>query len=388
MKKVHRCVLLTLAPFPVGNVSTLRYSSYLKELVRKGIPSKVIIYAPTSMAACVKYSNGVSDGIDYEYSTKVTWGRISRFFKPIYLIFGLISSIFIIKKYEANVLILYGENIFFVNLFYKIVSKLLNLKYIGDRSEYPSIKTRQSKLRIWFYKLKTSWFDGMLVMTKELEKYYKSCSKKNNFTFLLPMTITPERFEKVKKHNVEEKYIAVVFGTHNRDGLYESLNSFAYYINKLNGIYKMVLIGDFENMPNVIELKKVIIENKIENKIELKGKVSINEVPSLLKSASCLLTTPNFYISGGFPTKLGEYMLSEAPIVATKVGELDQYVEDKQDLLFCEKSNFKSIAESIKWIETHEIEAQNMGKRAAKKAKTVFNAETYVNKLVHFIDTI
>ena len=55
-KKVSklRIALVTHAPFPVGNVSTMRYSSYLKAMCKAGVYSYVLIYCPTKMAAHIK----------------------------------------------------------------------------------------------------------------------------------------------------------------------------------------------------------------------------------------------------------------------------------------------------------------------------------------------
>ena len=70
-----RCAVITMAPFPKGNVSTVRYTSYLKSLVKEKCYTFVLIYCPTRMAAHINNRFGIYEGINYQYATKPTWGK-------------------------------------------------------------------------------------------------------------------------------------------------------------------------------------------------------------------------------------------------------------------------------------------------------------------------
>ncbi len=380
-----RCAVVTMAPFPVGNVSTLRFTSYLKALAKREIFSYVLVYCPTKMAKKIKEQSGMYEGIFFQYATKITWSHGFLAEKIFFLILGLLKSAYYIKKNRITTLILYGDNHFFVTLYYKILCMILGIKMIGDRSELPALAIRTSRIRLFFYELKQRFFDGMIIMTKQLMSYYSKFFKNESTLFFLPMTIDAERFKCVERETVEKEYIAVVFGTHNRDGLLESIQAFAYYKNQLCGKFDLVLIGNFEGMPNFLSLKKQIQESSISNHVHIMGLLDNNLVPQYLKNASCLLTTPNSYVSGGFPTKLGEYMLSGVPIVATKAGELLDYVTPSVDLFVSEPGDIESIASNILAIEKNPSYAQNVAENARKKALTVFNAEFYIDDLISFM---
>ena len=383
MLNQYRCAVVTMAPFPKGNVSTLRYTSYLLALVKRQIYSLVLIYCPTTMAKHISYRSGIYKGIEYQYATKITWGKFDNLIVKIcYLLVGLFNCVKYIRKKKINILILYGENPLIVNLFFLIVCKLFNVKYIGDRSEYPSLKVRNSKVRSWIYKKKIGLFDGIIVMTHELFEYYSSCSRKVHFCFLLPMTIDVNRFDNLGDR-YRLGYIATVFGVHNRDGLYETIKAFLKY-KEQNGSYNLWLIGNYDAMPNKEILDDLIYSSKLSDKIQILGKVDIDKVPKILYNASCLITTPNFYISGGFPTKLGEYMLSGTPVIATKVGEIPNYVNDKREVLLVEPGNIDDIADKILFVEKNPKVTMCMALNAEKKAKTVFSASTYVDGLLSF----
>ncbi len=382
--KELRVGLVSQAPFPVGNVSTMRYTSYMKALFQNGIYSYVLIYCPTRMAAHIKTSSGSFNGIEFQYSTLTTWKKYNLWNKGYYLFKGLLNSISYLNSKNLSTLILYGDNSFVVTFFYWLYTRVTKKRFIGDRSELPSVNERKSKLKMSVYALKQRMFDGMIIMTKQLMSFYSQYSRRKDFLFLLPMTIDPLRFEGLKKKIQERPYIAVVFGTHNRDGLVESLRSYELYCKK-GGTYELQLIGDYENMPNKVELDALIKSLKFKERIHILGKLPNDSVPRILYNASVLLTTPNFYISGGFPTKLGEYMLSEVPIVATKVGELLDYIEPGIDMLMSEPRDYESISSCMLKLEGDSMLAQTLSRNAKRKAQNVFCVDSYMDSFLKFL---
>lgn len=378
-----KVALVTMAPFPGGNVSTLRFSSYMKALLKQGCSSYVLIYCPTSMAASQEERCGVHEGIRFQYATKTTWTYGNIIEKIIFLLIGLTKSVWYLHRFRPDSLILYGDNAAFVVLFYSLVARVLGSKFVGDRSELPTIRQRESYYRLKLYEAKQRLYDGMIIMTKQLCDYYSRFSSNKNFVFFMPMTIDVNRFSNIRA--IKEPFVATVFGTHNRDGLAETIRAYIYYVRKLNGIYNLMLIGNYDKMPNKDELDTILDNSGIKDKIIIKGPVPISNVPLLLASASCLITTPKVYVSGGFPTKLGEYMLSGTPIVATIAGEMLDYIEPGKDMLMCEPDNISKIADNIKFIENHPKEALLLASNAKKKASSFFNANTYVKELIPWL---
>ena len=379
-----RVAVVTHAPFPRGNVSTMRYTSYLKSLQKLGVFTFVLIYCPTRMASDVKERSGIYNGISYQYATNPSWKNYNLLNKIIFLIKGLFNSIKYLNKNEISTIILYGDNPFIVHLFFWIYTLFTGKKFIGDRSELPSLEERNSKTKLFLYGVKQRMFDGMIIMTKQLLSFYSQYSKKSNFLFFLPMTIDPERFNGVHKRKLKCPYIAVVFGTHNRDGLEESLMSFDLYCKK-GGRYHLKLIGDYANMPNKEVLDNIIHDSMYCSRIHILGKQPNNILPEILINAEILMTTPNSYISGGFPTKLGEYMLSGVPIVVTKVGELLDYISPDVDMLMNKPGDIDGISNSLLKLEVDNDLATNLSVNAELKAKKVFCADSYAQSLKSFL---
>ena len=379
-----RCALVTLNPFPIGNVATIRYSSYMAAIANAGCYSKVYVYAPSRTARFNTELSGVHNGIHYEYTSgKITLRNRNVISILYYLIVGIIRCCRSIVKDDINVLIL-GNTAWPINLLFKILCRKRGVKFYGERSEYPFTHYQNNKIKQWVYIKKIRWFDGMILMTEELVNYYSSLLKWEKPTFLLPMTIDCHRFDNVKKVKSEYEYIAVVFGVHNRDGLLESIQAYNKY-RKLGGTYHLLLIGNYDGMPNRELLDIEVCNGGYNMDIHIKGLIPNDKLPQMLLGASCLMTTPKAYISGGFPTKLGEYMLSGVPIVATAAGDVLKYVEADKEIKISNPMDIDSVANNLLYIEQNKKESNDMACRAAKKAKKAFNAETYVQDLLAFL---
>ena len=387
-KNKLRFALIFLGPYPKGNVSTIRIHSYCKSLAKKGYFVKILLLAPCKEAAVNDQKNGVYEGVHYQYLTDVTWkdSNISIYVKIFYYILGLMKSLKYFKEDGISCLLSYHNNPL-SNVFYWGVSRLLSIPFVLDKTEYPRGYQKRSKVIEKIDRFFLKFYDGFIVISNELKEYY---SHINHKVFLLPMTIDIDRFKNSKIKCSREPYVAVVFGTHNRDGLKESIMAYKKYLEILvhEAPYRLMLIGDLESLSNIIDIKTYIAENNLADKIDFMGLVDINEVPSLLLNASCLLTTPNYYISGGFPTKLGEYMLSGVPIVATSAGEINHYLTNEKDILLSEPGNICDIALNLYFVHKNSRKAKLLAKNAYQTVLNNFNADNYIDDLVFFIKSI
>ena len=203
------------------------------------------------------------------------------------------------------------------------------------------------------------------------------------------MTIDMDRFKGFHRQNVLNPYIAIVFGTHNRDGLFESIISYnKYYELAKSKPYRLILIGNYEVLSDKDKITKYIQENNLQENIEIKGLVRADEVPQILINADCLLTTPSEYISGGFPTKLGEYMLSGVPVVLTIAGEVGDYTTNMENVLSSQPGNWDEVAANILYVQENRKESLIIAENAKLLANQVFNANNYIVDLISFITKI
>ena len=200
------------------------------------------------------------------------------------------------------------------------------------------------------------------------------------------MTVDSKRFAGLTKQP-SEKYIAYCgTASNNKDGVDELIKSFAI-VNKTHPEVKLYIIGKTPDKDDAFGNLKLIENLGVKDSIVFTGIVSAAEMPQILKNAAVLaLDRPDsLQAQCGFPTKLGEYLLTENPVIVTKVGDIPLFLKDGETALLAEERNPKEFSSKIIWALEHPEEAAEIGKAGAQVAMREFN---YLNETKKIIDVI
>ena len=264
-----------------------------------------------------------------------------------------------------------------------------------ERSEFPNVilKTKGIKkiiktVEYKYYLMKVlPRIDFIIVMTKTLIEHYSKLVGKNAKLYHMPMTVEVERFQNIIPFNPGYKYIAYC-GTMNKDkdGVHILIEAF-HKIVLDNLELKLILIGPKEPETDYNEIKKYISDNKIEDKVDFIGTVDRIEIPKYLCGAEalCLARPESIQAQGGFPTKLGEYLLTGKPVVVTKVGEIPNYLSDSLNCFLAEPNDIDSFYNKLLEAITYE-DRQKIGMKGRETAMNVFNSLVQSKKLGEFFE--
>ena len=129
----------------------------------------------------------------------------------------------------------------------------------------------------------------------------------------------------------------------------------------------------------------LLFTNGISDNVIFLGAVSPNEMPNLLSNAEMLLLTRpnNKQAHYGFPTKLGEYLLSKRPVVVSRVGDIDAFLIDGVNAKLVQPDNIAEIANKMIWISNNPAESNTLGIKGHECAISNFNNVTEVKKILH-----
>ena len=374
--------IITAVPFPFGLAGTNRIISYSKGLVELG--NKVTILTSHFHA---QGSDGKHDGIIFKgFREKHHLNILNKISLPFAV---LRQTLYLLRNAKSyNVVLIVSNSLILILLTY-LVCKIRRLKLVQEKSEFPFVLNNKSVLGRLYANLYVNniyrLFDGLIIMTHPLLEYFKDKTKKDCQKIIVPMTVEPARFENVHVNNKHGDYIAYCgYMGGNKDGVMNLINAFSILEKKYNQI-KLMLIGT-AGQSELQVLRKLVDNLKLKN-VVFYGSVSRNEMPSLLCCAKVLaLARPSSLQStGGFPTKLGEYLATGKPVVVTKVGDIPKYLEDGVNAFLVAPDDNKAFAGKLDHVLSNYTEALKTATRGKELTNAVFNYKVQSKRIQDFL---
>lgn len=366
-------IIVNTLPIPSGNASVNRLLSYAKELVPLGNDVTVLSSGRS------EEKEGVIDGVKYR-----NYGYLGLFK-------ALLAIMKALRKEKPDVAILVSNNLL---LIYPIwfTCKTRGIKLLQEKSEFPFVLKNKSflgRLCAKFYVGTTyKLFDGLIVMTKPLMEYFKDKVRKNAQLFEMPMTVDVDRFLISRKPSEYGGYIAYCGDmAGNKDGVMNLIEAFDIASKQIKNI-SLLLIGGSSKPDELVKIQQYV-DSLNNGRIRFYGRADRAEIPQLLVNAKALtLARPSsLQSSGGFPTKLGEYLSTGNPVIVTKVGDIPHYLNE-DNAFVVEPDDNKAFAEAIVRVFADYDKAKEIGTKGKEVALTVFNAKIQANRLNNFIQSI
>ncbi len=366
-----KIAIINTLPIPSGEASVNRLISYSKGLAEIGDEITVL------SSGRGKNINGKINGINYH-----NYGKRNG---TLVLLSALVRILFAVGKGNFDVVILVSNSLFLIYPL-AMVCKLKRIKFIQEKSEYPFVLMKKgiiARCWAWYYTSTTyRLFDGLIVMTKPLMNYFATKVRKNCRLIEIPMTVDLDRFTITKTNSKYGDYIAYCGNmAGNKDGVMNLIEAFDIVSKQVKGV-KLLLIGG-SSVPEDFERLKSYAKDKGDGRIIFYGKASRDEIPQLLVDAKVLaLARPSSLQStGGFPTKLGEYLATSNPVVVTAVGDIPYFLNEQNSFLV-EPDNNKAFANQILKIFNDYENAKEIGRKGRIVAERNFNYKVQ-SPLIH-----
>ncbi len=359
--------VLSIYEFPFGGAATSRIIAYSKSLLKNDV--KVDVFSMFPVEPWKKNRErkpiGNFEGINYYFTFGVYRSRyrlinIVLVVLKLRRLLGFLSAAFRVYKYNRSknydAIIISTDMILALWIFGKL-GKLIDAKsvFIFDEFPIPIRHYLKSTIPNWKkkgYRFVLKGIDAYISISKKLEDYY--CKFAVKPTFLMPVIVDATRFEKVKNTeelNLPEEFLCYMGNLElAKDNVHIIIEAFSQVKNKYP---KLVFLIFGQASPLDKELLINLIQKlNLEDRVFLKGRVNYDLVPSILMQAKILVSSQpdTKRASGGFPTKLAEYLLAGKPALFTNVGENTNYVEDKEHCFFVEPNNVVSYAKKIAYI--------------------------------------
>jgi glycosyltransferase involved in cell wall biosynthesis len=388
---------LTLMRFPFGLAQTNRLISIAGGLVNAGCKVKIVCLKPTEnhRESLNNQSSGVYNNINFVYASGTPFRGNNPFRRGYLFMAGLCLSSYLLiienRKEKINFLFI-GVTGFLISLWFFMLCKILRIKYLQERSEYPFIKAKTSfldKPSLFLYLTITcKLFDGFIVITRKLRDYFKPHLQKDCPLFHLPILVEPERFAQTESP-VTEQYIAYCGSMQgDKDGIPVLIDAYKLFSEEFPNV-KLYLIGSIQ-FAGFDRLQEKIAGLSLDKSVIFTGIVNREKLPEVLSKAVMLvLARPeNKQAEAGFPTKLGEYLATGKPVVVTNVGEFSVYLHDNVNAYIARPGDAEDFANKMRYILHNYEQALKVGIEGQQLAHTEFNSTYQGSNLIAWLKKI
>ena len=357
-----------------------RKQGYYHALDRMGVKATVVYIHPDNSYS--KIASGFKNlSVEYLWSPYMIYrGPFRRLtlFRYVRRFLGRLQSGDIVYTYSLSKLTRLCEEVDGVRVF-------------AERTEHPKANAgfHNPLLALTDSGLAATLHDlsGLFVISQPLKTYYEGLGMEPSKIHVINMTVDAERFRGIEKMPCKDKYIAYCGNvSNNKDGVDLLIKAFALVCAQHPEI-KLYIIGKKPSRKESSGNLELIKSLGIEDRVVLTGVISAEDIPQLLKNAEALaLCRPdNLQAKYGFPTKLGEYLLTENPVVVTSVGDIPLFLKDGVSALVSAPSDIEMFAGKLLWTLENAEDAAKIGRAGAEVALTYFNSETETKKLLSVI---
>lgn len=167
-----------------------------------------------------------------------------------------------------------------------------------------------------------------------------------------------KRLLKVLGKKEDEIYLVTTSRLSYKNATDDTIKSLQFLSEKIS----LLVIGSGEEE---YKLKKLVSSLGLDSRVKFLGFVNYQEIPKYL-AISDIFVRPSR--SEGFGNSFIEAMASGIPVIATPVGGIVDFIDDKETGLFCSTDNPKSISEAVMYYLTNE---ENKRKICAKAKERV-----------------
>lgn len=273
----------------------------------------------------------------------------------------------------------------------KLCEEVKGVRVFAERTEHPEASPCFPNPLLALTKNEIAYtlknLSGLFVISHPLKEYYENLGIESSRVHIINMTVNADRFRDIEKTQNRERYIAYCGNvSNNKDGVDILIQAFAL-VCKQRQDTKLYIIGKTTSKKESSDNMQLIKNLGIEDKVVFTGVVSSKKMPQLLKNAEVLaLARPdNLQAKYGFPTKLGEYLLTGNPVVITSVGDIPRFLQDGVSAIVSEPSNVEMFARKLLWVLDNPKEASKIGKAGALVAQNSFNSEIETRKIVNIL---
>jgi len=377
--------------YPQGMAGTKRIQHAIDGIRHASDVSICVIVLRQSSKANIL--NGCHKGISYE----TIMGDLLRFrmillFPLLYLKAKRALKRALLPDHE-NIIYNYGPpNLFNIGIL--AYAQRLGYKIVFDIVE--DYSTAKKLSRSIFHRIKMIWINylnrhvkhlasGIVVISSHLQKKYEDLSEGEVPLHYRPISVDFDRYPSspMRISNPLTLFYSGTFGM--KDGVIVLLEAFDVLAERHTTI-RLVLTGkgSYEVLNPVLARIKA---SPYKDRIEYKGYLDDDAYYAALNAAEipCMTRINIDYAQAGFPFKLGEFLATGKPVIASRISDVEALLEDRREAVLVEPGDSSEIVKSVEYLIAHPADAFAIGERGRARARELFDYRKQGQSLLEFL---
>ncbi len=392
---VINVIFMAHLPYPKGMAGTRLLSNLMAGLKTGGAQVRMLILRQ-GRDFHDNVPSGQHEGIEYHtLGAKIRPGWSAIFRIPGYFLEGLGFLKRWWKTHSTNVLFVY-EHPSIDNLLFTIYARFLGYRVLYYLAEDIRV---QAHAKDFFARIKHAsaklltrhigWLaDAVLVISRRLKQQIESVVHERCPVELLPICVNfatmPQRFGPMDEP-VRMFYGGTFGEKDNFDLLLEAFERLCDMGHNL----RLILTGqgDEQRMKQVDERIRI---SSFRDRIEHRGYLSQAEYSQLVPQSDilCMTRSSSAFAQAGFPFKLGEYLASGRPVIASRVSDVADYLTDRKDSILIQPDRVTEIIEAVEYLLRNPEQAESIGREGYQTARRFFDLNRQTPILLNLIQGI
>lgn len=299
------------------------------------------------------------------------------------------------KKGEKNILYNYNyadlKNIVFL-LYARMIGYKIILDIIEDnRFERPDgfVNRFRLKTSIFLFRFSRKFTDYFVAISEQLYERVEQNAKGKVPVSLIPITVNLNYFKRNGYH-ADKNNLKIFYGGSYavKDGLKYLIDAFDVVSKKDEGI-QLILTGSAPIKSDLEEIKTKIDKVAAKNRIRFMGFLKTEDYYNLLNNCDifCMTRINSVYANAGFPFKLGEFLAAGKAVIATRVGDVPNYLFNDVNALVINPDSVEELSDAIMTVVNNPEKINTLGPEARKTAETYFDSEKVSMKLLSIFES-
>jgi len=380
--------------YPHGMAEAKRIQNSIDSLKGTSYKASVLLFRQAHAGRDDNYLSGDHDGTPYR-----TIGRdVALNWKlPFTLIKYLMSGLAYItnrrRPFQRDIIYVYMEpNI--ESVLFLLYAKLIGYKLVIDITEDHYFLSKDAHIFSWI-KAKTSEFfmrhidfftKEIIVISTHLKNKFDHMYDGRISVSLLPISVNLGNFSKKSSDSRKPLKMLYAGSFAEKDAVENLIDAFNVACETHHNI-ELILTGkgvDESRMEAILDRAR---SSPFSGKITYAGYLDDSDFYQVLRDCDipCMVRTDSFYSNAGFPFKLGEYLATGQPVIASNVGDVNVYLENMRSVMLVGAGSVNEIVEAIDFLVSHPDKAAQIGENGRRVAQKYFSTEVVGSKLLNIL---